>query len=118
VAFIKIIIYNNNALIAFLSPTERLIYYQLEFSLLCFASEFKSLVQFFQRTSNICLKKVYLCILHRQTNKKISIKTESSGEFFWKLFPDGKGEERAASADCKLGGFKHKIFKWHDRIVK
>jgi len=57
-------------------------------------------------------------MLHRQTNKKISIKSESSGEFFWKLFPDGKGEERAASADCKLGGFKHKIFKWQDRIVK
>ena len=46
------------------------------------------------------------------------MKSESSGEFFWKLFPDGKGEERAASADCKLGGFKHKIFNWQDRIVK
>ncbi len=51
-------------------------------------------------------------MLHRQTNKKNSIKSESSGEFFWKLLPDGKGEERAALADCKLGGFKHKIFKW------
>jgi hypothetical protein len=50
--------------------------------------------------------------------KNISTKTESSGGFFLKLFPDGKGEERAASADCKLGGFKHKIFKWQDRIVK
>jgi hypothetical protein len=29
-----------------------------------------------------------------------------------------KGEERAASADCKLGRFKHKIFKWRRRIVK
>jgi hypothetical protein len=57
-------------------------------------------------------------MLHRQTNQKNLIKSESSGEFFWKLFPDGKGEERAASADCKLGGFKHKIFKWQDRIVK
>jgi hypothetical protein len=57
-------------------------------------------------------------MLHRQTNKKISRKTESSGEFFWKLFPDGKGEERAASADCKSGGFKHMIFKWQERIVK
>jgi hypothetical protein len=28
------------------------------------------------------------------------------------------GEERTASADCKLGGFKHKIFKWRHRIVK
>ncbi len=50
--------------------------------------------------------------------KKILIKTESSGEIFWKLLPDRKGEERAASADCKLGGFKHKIFKRQDRIVK
>ncbi len=44
-------------------------------------------------------------MLHRQTNKK----TESSGEFFWKLFPDGKGKERAASADCKLAGVKRRI---------
>ncbi len=29
-----------------------------------------------------------------------------------------KGKERAASADCKLGGFKHKLFKWMHRIVK
>ncbi len=29
-----------------------------------------------------------------------------------------KREERAASADCKLGGLKHKIFKWMHRIVK
>jgi hypothetical protein len=57
-------------------------------------------------------------MLHRQTNKKNLIKSESSDEVFWKLFPDGKGEERAASADCKLGGFQHKIFKWQDRIVK
>jgi hypothetical protein len=70
VAYKKIIIYNNNDLIAFVSPTGRLIYYKLEFLLPCFASEFNSLVQFFQRTSNICLKKVYLCMLHRQTNKK------------------------------------------------
>ncbi len=117
-AIIKIIFYDNNALVAILSPTERLIYYQLEFLLLCFVTEFNSLVQFFQSTSNICLKKVYLCMLHRQTNQKISIKSESSGDFFWKLFPNGKGEERAASADCKLGGFKHKIFQWQDRIVK
>jgi hypothetical protein len=68
------------------SPTKRLIYYQLEFLLLSFASEFNSLVQFFQRTSNICLKKVYLCMLHRQTNQKISIKSESSGEFFGNHF--------------------------------
>jgi hypothetical protein len=37
-------------------------------------------------------------MLHRQTNKKNPNKSESSGEF-----SDGKGEERAASADCKLG---------------
>ncbi len=42
---------------AIFSPTERLIYCQLEFLLLCFASEFSSLFQFFQSTSNICLKK-------------------------------------------------------------
>ncbi len=53
----KDFIYDNNALMAILSPTERLIYYQLEFLLLCFASEFNSLVQFFQSTNNICLKK-------------------------------------------------------------
>jgi hypothetical protein len=29
-----------------------------------------------------------------------------------------KGEEREASADCKLGEFKHKIFKWQHRILK
>ncbi len=51
-------------------------------------------------------------MLYRQTNKKISIKSVSSGEFFWKLcISSGKGEEMAASADCKLGGFKHNIFK-------
>jgi hypothetical protein len=57
-------------------------------------------------------------MLHRQTNQKNLNKLRSSGEFFWKLFPDGKGEERAASADCKLSRFKHKVFKWEDRIVK
>ncbi len=46
------------------------------------------------------------------------MKSESSDGFFWKLFPVKKGEERTASADCKLGGFKHKIFKWQHRIVK
>ncbi len=76
------------------------------------------LFNFFKVLAIFALKKVYLCMLHRQTNKKISIKSESSDEFFWKLFPDGKGQERAASADCKLGGFKHKIFKWQERIVK
>ena len=60
---------------------------------------------------------IYACCIGKLI-KKISIKSESSGEFFWKLFPDGKGEERAASADCKLGGFKQKNFKWQDRIVK
>ena len=29
-----------------------------------------------------------------------------------------KEEEQTASADCKLGGLKHKIFKWLRRIVK
>jgi hypothetical protein len=58
---------------------------------------------------------IYACCIGKLI-KKISIKSESSGEFFWKQFTDG--EERAASADCKLGGFKHKIFKWQDRIVK
>jgi hypothetical protein len=28
-----------------------------------------------------------------------------------------KEEERTASADCKLGGFKHKIFEWRHMIV-
>ncbi len=60
---------------------------------------------------------IYACCIGKLI-KKSSIKSESSGDFFWKLFPDGKGVERAASADCKLGGFKHKIFKWEDRIVK
>jgi hypothetical protein len=57
-------------------------------------------------------------MLHRQTNQKNLNKIRVLWGIFWKLFPDGKGEERAASADCKLGGFKHKIFKWQDRIVK
>ncbi len=35
-----------------------------------------------------------------------------------KTISNEKGEERAASEDCKLGGFKHKIFKWKHRIVK
>jgi hypothetical protein len=51
-------------------------------------------------------------MLHRQTNQKNLNKSESPGELFWKLFPDGKGEESAASAHCKLEGFKHKNFKW------
>jgi hypothetical protein len=29
-----------------------------------------------------------------------------------------KGGDRTASADCKLGGFKDKNFKWRHRIVK
>ncbi len=29
-----------------------------------------------------------------------------------------KGEELAASADCKLGRYKHNIFIWRHRIVK
>jgi hypothetical protein len=41
-------------------------------------------------------------MLHRQPSKKISVKSESSGEFFLETFPDGKGEERAASADFKM----------------
>ena len=87
VAFIKIVIYDNNVLMAIISPTERLIYYQLEFLLLCFASEFNSLVQFFQRTSNICLKKgfIFACYIGKLI-KKISRKSESSGEFFGNYF--------------------------------
>jgi hypothetical protein len=37
---------------------------------------------------------------------------------FLETISNEKGEERAVSADCKLGGFKHKIFKWKHRIVK
>jgi hypothetical protein len=51
------------------------------------------------------------------TNKKIGIKSESSGGFFWTI-SCAKEEERTASADRKLGGFKHKIFEWRHRIVK
>jgi hypothetical protein len=32
-------------------------------------------------------KQVYLRLIHLHTNQKIIIKTESSGGFFWKLFP-------------------------------
>ena len=47
-----------------------------------------------------------------QTTQKTLIKPESSGGYFLETVSSAKGEERTASADCKLGGFKHKIFKW------
>jgi hypothetical protein len=37
---------------------------------------------------------------------------------FLKTISSAKGEERAASADCKLGRFKHKIVKRQHRIVE
>jgi hypothetical protein len=57
-------------------------------------------------------------MMHQHTNKKIPIKSESSGGFFLQTISNEKEEERAATADCKFGGFKHKIFKWMHRIVK
>jgi hypothetical protein len=42
--------------------------------------------------------------------KKLSIKSESSGGFFFDTIFSANGEERTASADCKLGGFINKIF--------
>jgi hypothetical protein len=42
-------------------------------------------------------------------SKKLSINQSSPG-FFLETISSAKGEKRTASADCKLGGFKHKIF--------
>jgi hypothetical protein len=51
-------------------------------------------------------------------NKKIVQKIRVLWWIFLKIISSAKGEERTASADCNLGGFKHKIFKWRHRIVK
>jgi hypothetical protein len=50
--------------------------------------------------------------------KKIVNKIRVLWWIFLETISSVKGEERAASADCKLGGFKHKILKWRHRIVK
>jgi hypothetical protein len=49
---------------------------------------------------------------------KIVNKIRVLWRIFLETFSNAKEEERTASADCKLGGFKHKIFKWRRWIVK
>jgi hypothetical protein len=72
----------------------------------------------FKELAIFVFKKIYLCMMHCTLIKKIGIKSESSGGFFLETISCAKEEERTASADCKLVGFKHKIFEWRHRIVK
>jgi hypothetical protein len=63
------------------------------------------------------MKKAYLDMIHwKTTQKRYKIRV------IWRIFLETisgvKEEGGTASADCQLGGSKHKIFKWQHRIVK
>ena len=61
--------------------------------------------------------KAYLDVMCWQTTPLI-IENQSHLVDFLETIARAKEEEGTASADCKLGGFKHKIFRWHRRVVK
>jgi hypothetical protein len=63
------------------------------------------------------MKKVYLDVMCWQTTPK-KFKIRVTWWIFLESIASAKEEERTASADCKLGGLKHKIFRWQRRIVK
>jgi hypothetical protein len=63
------------------------------------------------------MKKAYSDVMCWQTTPKPILNQSHLVDFFWKQLQSAKEEEGTASADCKLGGFKHKIFKWQRRIV-
>jgi hypothetical protein len=111
--------FNLNVFLVEISLTRcTLIYIRYEFLLPCFASESIFLLHFFSRTNNICLCKGFF----RHDTLANYSKNLNKIRVIWWIFLEtvssAKGEERTASADCKLGGFKHKIFKWQHRIVK
>jgi hypothetical protein len=57
-------------------------------------------------------------MIYYHTNQKIVNKIRVLWWIILETISSAKGEEMAASADCKLGGFKHRIFKRRHRIVK
>jgi hypothetical protein len=63
------------------------------------------------------MKKAYLDVMCWQTTPK-TFENQSHLVDFLETIPRAKEEEGTASADCKLGGFKHKIFRWQRRVVK
>ncbi len=94
------------------TPTKcTLIYVNYELLLSCFASESNFLILFLSITNNICLWKV----LFRNDTLANYSKNLNKIRVIWRILLEtvssAKGEERTASADCKLGGFKHRIFK-------
>ena len=63
------------------------------------------------------MKKAYLDMIHWKTTQK-RYKIRVIWRIFLETISSAKEEEGTASADCKLGGFKHKIFRWQRRVVK
>jgi hypothetical protein len=63
------------------------------------------------------MKKSYLDVMCWQTTPK-TFENQSHLVVSFETVTRAKEEEGTASADCKLGGFKHKIFRWQRRVVK
>jgi hypothetical protein len=64
------------------------------------------------------MKKAYLDVMCWQTTPKTFENQSHLVDFFGNNPLRAKEEEGTASADCKLGGFKHKIFRWQRGVVK
>jgi hypothetical protein len=59
----------------------------------------------------LSLKRFIYAGCNRKLIKKIVYKIRVLWWFFWEPISNANGKERAASADCKLGGSKHKNSK-------